>query len=174
MIVYFTSAQVALIFLLCGFLLLSLTSVILCPCVLWFTRFFFCRWEICCIGAGAQTLHQKKYLFFVKYLHCEIFTLVCGFTLKIGCGTMTYCLRHSLLSDSICSPVLGVNILPFYSYLKQGRLGRMTLVLLWFCITSRASYLTSHFKNGSSFSHILSWSTWECLHWKQASSTDLY
>lgn len=50
--VHFTSAQVALIFLLCGFLLLSLTSVILCPCVLWFTRFF-CLWEIMlywCLG----------------------------------------------------------------------------------------------------------------------------
>lgn len=86
--VRFTNAQVVLIFLFCGFLLLSLTSVILCSRALWFTRFF-CHWEICCIGVEAQTLDQKKYLFFVKCLHCEIFTLVCGFTLKIGCGRMT-------------------------------------------------------------------------------------
>lgn len=129
--VHFTSVQVALIFLLCGFLFLSLTSVILCPCVLWFTRFF-CHWEICCIGVMAQTLHEKKYPFFVKCLHCEIFTLVCGFTLKIGCETVTYYLRYSLLSGSICSPVLVINILPCYCYRKQHRL-RITLVLLWFC-----------------------------------------
>lgn len=30
----------------------------------------------------------------------------------------------------------------------------------------QGSYIGSHFKNGSSFSHILSWSTWERLHWK--------
>jgi len=121
----------ALIFLLCGFLLLSLTSVILCPCVLWFTRCF-CHWETYYIGVGAQTLHQKKYSFFVKCMHCEIFTLVCGFTVKIGCGTMTYCLRHPLLSGSMCSPILVINMLPFYCYLEQHRLGRMTSVLLWF------------------------------------------
>lgn len=120
--VRFTSAQVALIFLLCAFLLLSLTSVILSPFGLWFTRFF-CHWEICCIGVRAQTLHQKKYPFFVKCLHCEIFTLVCGFTLKMGCGTMNYCLRPSLLSGSICSPVLVINMLPFYCDMKQNGLG---------------------------------------------------
>lgn len=134
----FTNAQVVLIFLFCGFLLLSLTSVILCPCALWFTRFF-CHWETCCIGVEAQTLDQKKHLLFVKCLYCEIFTLVCGFTLKIGCGRMTWSyLRYFLLSGSIYNPALVINILSFYYSLKQHGPGRMTSILLWFFITSRA------------------------------------
>lgn len=169
--VHFTSAQVALIFLLCGFLLLSLTSVILVFCGL---QDFFCHWEICWIGVGAQTLHQKKYPFFVKCLHCEIFTLVCGFTLEIGCGTMKYCSRHSLLSGRVCSPVLAITTLPFL-LLSEAAWGAQRdfsppLVL---CHPWGSSF-SSHSKNGCSCSCVHSWCTWECLHSKWASNTDLH
>lgn len=106
---------------------------------------------------------QKKYPFFVECLHYEIFTLVCGFTPKIGCGTMAYCLTFSALRLYLQSYISNKHT-TFLLLSEAARAGENYFSSPLVLYHQLGSYLASHFKNVSSFSDILSWSTWERLH----------
>lgn len=168
--VHFTSAQVASIFLLCGFLLLSLTSVILVFCGLQDflslgNMLNWCRGpnvtpeeiSFLCQKSALWNLHISLWFYSENWLWDNEILFKTFSALRL-------CLQ----------PCPSNNHTTFLLLSEAAWGGQRDFSPPLVLCHPWGSYFTSHMKNGSSFSCVHGWSTWECLHSKKASNTDLY